>query len=85
MLLSIQKQIQSLQEKISTSRGRSKSRYEKELEELQKQEIDIQATLEKFQPSMTGKGISSTPLYAIPFVDVLFQERGFAKNAKNTF
>ena len=72
-LQSIQKQKSSLQEKVSTSRGRSKAKFEKELEALQKQEAEIQSMLEKFAPSMTGTGMMHSALYSIPFVDVLFE------------
>ncbi len=72
-LQSIQKEKSSLEEKVSTSRGRSKAKFEKELEALRGREVEIQAILDKFAPSMTGTGILHSTLYSIPFVDVFLE------------
>ena len=72
-LQSIQKEKDSLEEKVSTSRGRSKAKFEKELEALRDREAEIQAILDKFAPLMTGTGILHSTLYSIPFVDVFLE------------
>jgi hypothetical protein len=68
-LATLQNQIATLKDRVLSSSGRNKTKIEKQLSDLRKQEKEIQALLERYTPTMSGTGMSVSHLSRIPFVD----------------